>query len=164
MTKRGLLVCALVGVLALPVVACAQNYGDGLGVGGVLVPDEGNLLILGTTRLGESLGFEMGVGLDLFDSGSATSTDVGLTFCARKYWNTESAFQPFFGGRFSITHSSWDYGNSEGDDTEFGLSAVVGGEYFVTKRVSLDGEVGVGIFFGSFRLATGTRLAAFMYL
>ena len=164
MTKCGFSVCVLLGVLALPLVAVAQNYGDGLGLGGVLLPNESNLVILGTTRIGEELGFELGVGLNLFDNDNATSTDVGLSVGVKKYWNTESAFQPFYGGRFSLMHSSWDYAHSEDDDTAFGLSALLGGEYFVTKRVSLDGEVGVGIFFGSFRLTTGTRLAAFMYL
>ena len=164
MTIRGLSLALLLGVLALPLAASAQNYGDGFGVGGVLIPDEGNLIILGTSRLGESLALELGVGLDLFDNDNTSTTDVGITVGARKYWSTEGAFQPFFGGRVSLMHSAWDHAHSEGDDTTFGLSATLGGEYFLSKRVSVQGEVGVGMFFGSFRFSTGTRLAAFMYL
>lgn len=164
MVKRCASVCVLLSVLVLPAVCGAQSYGDGLGIGGVLLPEDGNLVILGTSRLGQSLGIEMGVGLDIYDNDNASSTDVGVTLALKKFWNTEGAFQPFFGGRFSLMHSSWEYGQADGEDTTVGLSALLGGEYFVTRRVSLEGEVGVGIHFGSFGLATGSRLAAFMYL
>lgn len=164
MVRRSVFLCVFVSLLALPFVCAAQSYGDGLGLGGVLLPDDGSLIILGTSRLGQSLGVELGVGLDLYDNDNTSSTNVGVALGLRKFWNTESAFQPFFGGRLSLAHSSWDYGQTEGDDTTVGLSALLGGEYFVTRHVSIEGEVGAGIYFGSFRLATGTRLAAFMYL
>lgn len=164
MAMRGLSLVLLLGMLVLPPAASAQNYGDGFGIGGVLIPDEGSLMILGTTRLGESLALELGVGMDLFDNDNTSETDVDVILGARKYWNTEGAFQPFYGGRVSLSHSAWDRAHSEGDDTAFGLSAILGGEYFLSRRVSVEGEVGAGMFFGSFRFATGTRLAAFMYL
>ena len=78
--------------------------------------------------------------------------------------NTEGAFQPFFGGHVDLIYTECDCGQDESEDTRIGMSAVVGGEYFVTRRVSLEGEVGAGIYFGSFGLETSTRLAAFMYL
>ena len=57
-------------------------------------------------------------------------------------------------------HESWD----NHDDTRFGLTGVLGGEYFVMRNLSVMGEVGLQLAFGSFELSTGTRLAAFLYL
>ena len=70
----------------------------------------------------------------------------------------------FVGGRFGFEHESYDYGHVEGDDTRFGVSALVGGEYFITRRLSFEGEIGFGIYFGSLHLGTGSRLAALFYL
>ena len=164
MFRRVLSACVLLGVLAFGVGASAQGYGEGFGLGGVLLPDDGYVTILGTSRLGESLGLELGVGLDLFDNANSSSTEVGLTLGLKKFWNTEGAFQPFFGGHVDLIYTECDCGQDESEDTRIGMSAVVGGEYFVTRRVSLEGEVGAGIYFGSFGLETSTRLAAFMYL
>lgn len=163
MAKRGMLLLLAVGVLVLPVASSAQNYGDGFGLGGVLLPS-GSATILGTTRLGDSMGLEIGVGIDLYDDGDHSSSDFGVSGALKKFWNTDGSFQPYAGARASLAHSTYDHGDVESDQTLFGFTAFVGGEYFVTKRVSLDGEVGAGMYFGSFHLRTGTRLAAFLYL
>ncbi|MFH1501528.1 MAG: hypothetical protein ABIG03_00640 [Candidatus Eisenbacteria bacterium] len=163
MAKRGLLALLAVGVLAIPLAASAQKYGDGFGLGGILLPS-GSATILGTTRLGEELGLEIGVGVDLYDDDGHSSSDFGVSAALKKFWSVESSFQPYAGARFGLAHSSYDHGAGDHDQTLFGFTAFIGGEYFVTKRVSLDGEVGAGMFFGSFHLRTGSRLAAFLYL
>lgn len=164
MMKRSLLVLAA-ATLAFPLAAAAQSYGEGFGVGGVLLPS-GSSTILATTRLGDALALEVGLGLDVFDDGDYSSSDFGVSGALKKFWNTEGNFQPFVGGRVSLSHSSFDYGElmGSGDETVFGFSGVIGGEYFVTRRVSIDGEVGAGMFFGSIHISTGSRLAAFLYL
>jgi hypothetical protein len=163
MVKLVLLAVLVAAVLVAPVAALAQNYGDGFGLGGVLLPS-GSPIILGATRLGESLGLELGVGIDLLDNDNRSSSDFGVSAALKKFWQTENVLQPYAGGRVSLFHSSDEVGDTETDETLFGFTAFVGGEYFVTKRLSVDGEFGAGMFFGSFRLSTGTRLAAFLYL
>ena len=152
----------LVGLIAIPSLAAAQTQtrGQGFGIGGVLLPS-GSPTILGTTRLGDDLALELGIALGFSsDDNSNDRTDFGVGFGLRKLWNTEERFQPYLGGRVSVTHTSWN-GH---DDTKLGLTGVLGGEYFVMRNLSLLGEVGLGLYFGSFELNTGTRLAAFLYL
>jgi hypothetical protein len=165
MMKCSMLALLTLLLLITPVVASAQSYGDGFGIGGVLLPS-GAGAILGVTRLGDSLGLEVGLGFNVFDEDDYSSTDIHVSGALKKYWSTDSNFQPFAGGRVSLMSSSYDYGDfgGEGDDTVFGFQGVLGGEYFVTRRVSLEGEVGAGIYFGSFQISTGSRLAAFLYL
>lgn len=165
MAGRGLLVVLAAIALVFPLSAAAQSYGDGFGVGGVLLPS-GAATILGTTRLGDAMALEVGVSLDVYDDDGHSTTDFGVSGALKKFWSTDSNFQPFVGGRVSLMHSSFDYGDFEGkgDDTVFGFAGVIGGEYFINRRLSLDGEVGAGMYFGSFRLSTGSRLAAFLYL
>ncbi|MBD3368385.1 MAG: hypothetical protein GF405_09495 [Candidatus Eisenbacteria bacterium] len=165
---RTLLVISLLALVAVP--AAAQNYGDGFGVGGVFVPD-GTGLIVVKTRLGNSLGVEASASLSTFSNDGSSSTDLALGIAAQKFWSTDDRLQPYFGGRFEIGHSSVDY--DEGDltrddggdsDTTFGIIGVLGAEYFISRRLSVEGEAGVGAHFGSFSLSTQTRLAAFLYL
>ena len=163
MAKHGLIALLVLGVLAVPPVASAQNYGDGFGIGGVLLPS-GSATILGTTRIGDAIGLEIGVGLDLYDNDDPSASDFGVSAALKKFWSTEGTLQPYAGARVGLHHSSYDHGNVDSEDTLFGFTAFIGGEYFVTKRVSLDGEVGVGMFFGSVHVRTGSRLAAFLYL
>jgi opacity protein-like surface antigen len=163
MMKRGVLTLLVLGVLATSPMAYAQNYGDGFGLGGVLLPS-GSATILGMTRIGDDIGLEIGVGIDLYDNDDHSSSDFSVSGAIKKFWSTESTLQPYGGARFGLHHSSYDYGDGSHDDTLFGFSAFIGGEYFVTKRVSLDGEVGVGMYFGSVQVRTGSRLAAFLYL
>ncbi len=163
---RSALLFSLAVALVFPLSAAAQSYGDGFGVGGVLLPS-GSAMILGTTRLGESMALEVGVGLNVYDEGDYSSTDIGVSGALKKFWSTDSSFQPFVAGRVSLMHSSFDYGGdygSEGDDTLFGFSGTVGCEYFLTRRLSVEGEVGAGMYFGSFQISTGSRLAGFIYL
>jgi len=165
MLKRSLLAVLAVCVVSFPVVASGQSYGDGFGVGGVLLPS-GASTLLGVTRLGDSLGLEVGLGLNMVDDDDYSTTDLGLSAALKKYWNVDSSLQPFIGGQVSIMHSSFDYGEfgGDGDDTTFGFRGIIGGEYFVTRRASIEGQVGAGMFFGSFHISTGSRLAAFLYL
>jgi hypothetical protein len=156
---RTLVIAALLLVACAASPALARGYGDGFGLGGVLVPD-GDPVILGTSRLGDSVGLEVGVGLDAFSNDDVSSTDFVVGVAMRKYWSVEDQFQPFFGGRASLLYVERD----EHEDTLVGLSALVGGEYFLTKRVSVRGEVELGLYFGSIEIRTGTTLAAFMYL
>jgi hypothetical protein len=165
MAKRSVLMVLAAGILAFPAAVCAQSYGDGFGVGGVLLPS-GASTVLATTRLGDALALEVGLGLNVYDDSGNSSSDLGVSAALKKFWSTENNFQPFVGGRVSLSHSSYDNGElmGKGDDTQFGFEGVLGGEYFVTRRLSIDGEVGVGMYFGSFTIGTGTRLAAFLYL
>ena len=164
MSNRSLAVFALIALVALPGVAAAQrNYGDGFGVGGVLLPS-GSPTLLGTTRIGDSLGLEFSLALDVLDDDNTSVTNLGAGIGVKKYLSERKQFQPFVGGRFGFHHYSADYGNTDVDDTRFGITAVLGGEYFVTRQLSVEGEIGFGIYFGSVELATGTRLAALFYL
>ena len=116
-------------------------------------------MILGTTRLGDSIGLELGVGLDVVSDGDETATDFVVGAAMRKYWSVEDQFQPFFGGRVSLL-----YVERSTEETLVGVSTLVGGEYFLSRRVSLRGEIELGLYFGSIEMRTGTTLAAFMYL
>jgi hypothetical protein len=164
MVVRVLASVALACLFCLPCAAAPRDYGEGFGIGGVLLPD-GNPMILGTSRLGDSLSLEVGIGLDVFSNDDDSSSDFAFRAGMRKFWNVDGQFQPFFGGRVSLLHLERDRGDHPSvEDTLFGFGAALGGEYFVTRRVSLLGEVGVGLFFGSIELRTGSSLAAFMYL
>jgi hypothetical protein len=162
---RTLLVITLIALVTLP--AVAQNYGDGFGIGGTFLPD-GSRAIIGKTRIGNSLGVEASVALNTFSDDDYSSTNVMFALGAQKFWNTDDRLQPYFAGRVSLRHNSSevDYGEvtEESDDTSFGVIAAMGAEYFVSRRLSIEGEAGVGMYFGSFELSTGTRLAAFLYL
>ena len=57
-----------------------------------------------------------------------------------------------------------DDGHADSDDTRFGVTAVLGGEYFVVRSISLEAEIGFDLYFGSIELGTSTRLAALFYL
>ena len=153
-------------LIALPSLAAAQiqTRGQGFGIGGVLLPS-GSPTVLATTRLGQDLALELGLALRVSsDDDSNDRSDFGIGFGLRKLWNTDERFQPYVGGRLSVTHMSWETRATKHDDTKFGMTGVLGGEYFVMRNLSLLGEVGLGLFFGSFELNTGTRLAAFLYL
>ena len=159
MSVRNFVILTTLCLCSVASPALARGYGDGFGLGGVLVPP-GDPVILGTTRLGDSVGVEVGVGLDVVSEGDDTDTGFVVGFAMRKYWSTAEQFQPFFGGRAGLIYV--DKGGHE--DTLVGLSALVGSEYFLTRRVSLRGEVELGLYFGSIEIRTGTTLAAFMYL
>jgi hypothetical protein len=158
---------ALVTTLALaslPLMAAAQHaYGDGIGIGGVLLPS-GSPTLLATSRIGDALGLEFSLSLDVLDDGHTKSTDIGAGVGLKRYLTERKQFQPFYGGRFVVTHQSLEYGNQETDDTQVGVMAILGGEYFVTRQISLEGEMNFGVSFGSYRMRTGTRLSALFYL
>ncbi len=156
---------ALACLIIIPSIAASQTQtrGQGFGIGGVLLPS-GSPTVLATTRLGENLALELGVALRVSSDDSDDQTDFGVGFGLRRLWNTEERFQPYVGGRVNVTHTSRTVREEKHDDTKFGLMGVLGGEYFVMRNLSLLGEVGLGLFFGSFELNTGTRLAAFLYL
>lgn len=158
MSLRVLVILAALCLACTTSPALARGYGEGFGLGGVLVPG-GDPVILGTTRLGDSIGLELGVGLDVVSDGDDTATDFAVGAALRKFWSVEDQFQPFFGGRVSLL-----YVERSREETLVGLSTLVGGEYFLTRRVSIRGEVELGLYFGSVELRTGTTLAAFMYL
>jgi len=164
MTRRSLVLITALALTALPSLAAAQHsYGDGFGVGGVLLPS-GSPTLLGITRIGDSLGLEFSVGLDVQDDGSFSSSDVGAGVAVKQYLTDRKQFQPFFGGRFGFHHHSRDNGRDEVNDTRFGVTAILGGEYFVTRKLSFEGELGFRLYFGSIEIGTGTRLAALFYL
>jgi len=98
------------------------------------------------------------------DDGDFSSTDVGAAVAVKKYLADAKQFQPFFGGRFGFHHHSRDNGNNDVNDTRFGVTALLGGEYFITRRLSFEGELGFRLYFGSIEIGTGTRLAALFYL
>lgn len=160
MTRRSLVLVAALALTALPSLAAAQqSYGDGFGIGGVLLPS-GSPILLGTTRIGDDLGVEFALELTVFDDRSSSVTDIGATVGLKKYLTDRKQFQPFMGGRFGFHHHSTD----KVDDTRFGVTGVVGGEYFITRQLSFEGEVGFDLYFGSIQLGTCTRLAALFYL
>lgn len=161
---RTLIVISLMSLVALP--AAAQSYGDGFGIGGTFLPD-GSRAIIGKTRLGEALGIEATVALNTFSDDDYSSTNIAFGLGAQRFWNTDEKLQPYLTGKVAVMHDSQevDLGETteESDDTKFGVIAGLGAEYFVTRRLSVEGEVGVGIYFGSFELSTGSRLAALLY-
>ncbi len=160
MTRRSLVLVTALALAALPSLAAAQHsYGDGFGIGGVLLPS-GSPTLLGITRIGDSLGLEFSVGLDVQNDGDFSSTDIGAGVAVKKYLTDRKQFQPFFGGRFGFRHSS----REDVSDTLLGVTAILGGEYFVTRRLSVEGELGFRLYFGSVEIGTGTRLAALFYL
>ena len=164
MTTRGLVLITALALTALPSLAAAQHsYGDGFGIGGVLLPS-GSPTLLGITRIGDSLGLEVSIGLDIEDDGGSSSTDVGAAVGVKKYLTDQKQFQPFLGGRFGFHHHSRNNGTIDVDDTKFGVTAVLGGEYFVTRKLSFEGELSFRLYFGSVEIGTGTRLAALFYL
>jgi len=158
MSARVVVILSLLCLVCLTSTAPAAGYGEGFGFGGVLMPS-GDPVILGSTRLGDSIGLEVGVGIDVMSEDDDTTSDFIVSVAMRQFWKTEEQFQPFFGGRTSLV-----YVEDGNDETLIGVSGLLGGEYFVTKRVSIRGEVDLGIYFGSIRVRTGTALAAFMYL
>lgn len=165
MRSRGLFVWILIGLVAAPAAVSAQNYGDGLGIGGVLLPS-GSPLLLGKTRIGSDLGLEIELAFSSMSNDDMSSTDLGVGVGILKHWNQGNEVQPYVGGRAGIGHSSSDMGDvgGESDETSFYLGAALGVEYFVTKKLSLEGEAGVRLIFGSLGVETGTRLGALLYL
>lgn len=165
MRSRSLFVWVLIGLAAAPAVASAQDYGDGMGIGGVLLPS-GSSVLVGKTRLGNELGFEIELAFASMSNDDTSSTNLGVGAGILKHWNQGNEVQPYVGGRLGISHSSSDMGDfgGESDETSFYLGAALGAEYFVTKKVSIEGEAGVRIIFGSLGIETGTRLAALLYL
>jgi len=166
MTRRSLVLVTVLALAALPSLAAAQHsYGDGFGIGGVLLPS-GSPTLLGITRIGDSLGLEFSVGFDVESDGDFSSTDIGAGVAVKKYLTDRKQFQPFFGGRFGFHHHSRgrDDGRDDVNDTRFGVTALLGGEYFVTRKLSFEGELGFKLYFGSIEIGTGTRLAALFYL
>ncbi len=166
------LVLLLVGLLLLPTLASAQTYGDGLAIGGVLLPSGAGTL-LAKTRMGDGLGLEIEFGLATFSEDDYSASDLELGAGALFYTGSSDQFQPYWGARFRLCNSSSDGENHElpaarGDDdtshTTFGVIGVFGAEYFINKHLSIEGEAGLGAYFGSFSLATETRLAAFLYI
>jgi hypothetical protein len=158
MSARGIVILSLLCLVSLSFTALAADYGDGFAVGGVLMPS-GDPVILGGTRLGDAMGLEVGVGIDVVSEDDDRTSDFIVSGAMRRFWKTEEQFQPFFGGRLSLL-----YVEDGNDETLIGLSVLFGGEYFVSKRVSIRGEIDLGIYFGSIRVRTGTALGAFMYL
>ena len=164
MTRRSLVLVTALVLTALPSLSAAQHsYGDGFGIGGVLLPS-GSPTLLAITRIGDSLGLELSIGLDIQDDGSSSSADIGATVGVKRYLTDQEQFQPFFGGRFGFHHHSRDNGRDDVDDTRFGVTAILGGECFFTRKLSLEGELNFELYFGSIVIGTGTRLAAFFYL
>ena len=164
MTTRSLVLITALALTALPPLAAAQHtYGDGFGIGGVLLPS-GSPVLLGTTRVGDSLGLEFSLGLDVWDDGDYSETVLGAGVAVKKYLTDRKQFQPFFGGRFGFHHHSHDRGRDEVNDTRLGVTALLGGEYFITRKLSLECELGFKLYFGSTEIGTGTRLAALFYL
>jgi hypothetical protein len=164
MTIRGPVSAVVLALILVPSLAFAQNdYGDGFGIGGVLLPSDSPVLI-GITRIGDSLGLEFDLELRVYDDDGYSETGLGAGIGLKKYLSDRKQFQPFVGGRFGFHHSSVDapYGDSE--DTRFGVTGVLGGEYFITRQISVEGELGFDLYFGSIEMGTGTRLAALFYL
>ena len=182
MSFRTLTALVLLSVLVFPLLAAAGSYGDGFAVGGILLPS-GSGTIIGKTRLGDNMALEVALSLSTWSDSGNSSSDIGFGAGVLFLNSTDSQFQPYWGGRVSIGHTSggmgggydfdpddWRDGADRGDDggddshTSFGIIGVFGAEYFITKHLSLEGEVGLGMYFGSFSLATETALAGFIYL
>lgn len=164
MRMRGLMVMAAL-ILLVPAsqAAAQQTYGDGFGIGGVFLPS-GSGALLGTTRIGDDLGLEFALELRVSDDGNRSTTTLGAGIGLKKYLTDRKQFQPFYGGRFGFLHTSRTDGDFDSDDTRFGVTAVLGGEYFVVRSISLEAEIGFDLYFGSVELGTSTRLAALFYL
>ncbi len=180
MSLRTPMVLVVVSLLLFPILAAAQSYGDGLAVGGILLPD-GTGTIIGKTRLGDNMALEVALSLSTWSDSGNSSSDIGIGAGVLFLNGTDSKFQPYWGGRVCIGHTSGggggDFDPSDwrgederdgngGDDshTTFGIIGVFGAEYFIVKHLSIEGEVGLGMYFGSFSLATETTLAGFIYL
>ena len=164
MTRRCLLFVAVLALTALPSLAAAQrSYGDGFGIGGVLLPS-GSPTLLGTSRIGDSLGLEFSIGLNVSDDGAESRTTLGAGIAVKKYLTDRKQFQPFFGGRFGFRHHSRDNEFVDVSDTMFGVTAILGGEYFLTRRLSFEAELDFDLYFGSVEIGTGSRFAALFYL
>ncbi|MCK4409673.1 MAG: hypothetical protein KAW67_06280, partial [Candidatus Eisenbacteria sp.] len=151
MTGRSLVLVTALALTVLPSLAAAQHsYGDGFGIGGVLLPS-GSPILLGTTRIGDSLGLEFSVALNVQDDGSSSETVLGAGIGVKKYLTDRKQFQPFMGGRFGFHHysRSSDNGRNDVDDTRFGVTAVLGGEYFITRKLSVESELEFNLYFGS---------------
>lgn len=162
--RRTTLTLVAAAIILVPAVSAAQyNYGDGFGIGGVLLPS-GSPTLLATTRIGDSMGLEFSLSLEVFDDDNTSTTDIESGIGIRKFLGDRSQFQPYLGGRFGVLHRSYDFGGGNVDDTQFGVTAAVGGEYFVTRKLSFEGQIEFGVYFGSFSLGTGSRLAALFYL
>jgi len=166
------LVLLLVGLLLLPALANAQSYGDGLAIGGVLLPS-GSGTLLAKTRMGDGLGLEVEFGLATFSEDDYSSSDLELGAGALFYQGSSDQFQPYWGARFRLCNSSSDgemfefqptRDDGDSSHTSFGIIGVFGAEYFINKHLSIEGEAGVGAYFGSFSLTTETRLAALLYI
>ncbi len=180
MSLRTLTALVLLSLLVFPLMATAGDYGDGFGVGGVLLPG-GAGTIVGKTKLGDNMALEVALSLNTWSDGDNSGTNIGFGAGVLFTNGTDSQFQPYWGGRVSVGHTSGGAGGgdydllgwrapggqgNDGDDshTTFGVGGVLGAEYFITKRLSIEGEIGIGMRFGSFSLATGTTLAGFIYL
>lgn len=163
MSLRTLTALVLLSLLVCPLTATAVDYGDGFGVGGVLLPS-GAGTIVGKTKLGDNMALEIALSLSTWSDGDDSYSNIGFGAGVLFANGTNSQFQPYWGGRVSIGHTSGEGKDGDGSHTEFGVDAVLGAEYFITKRLSVEGEIGVGMRFGSFSLATGTTLAGFIYL
>lgn len=164
MARRGFTFVAVLALSILPSVACAQHtYGDGFGIGGVLLPS-GSPVLVGLTRIGDSLGLEFNLELRVVDDDGHSETELGAAVGVKRYLTDRKQFQPFVGGRFGFQHYSVDTQHGDIEDTRFGLTGVLGGEYFITRQISVEGEIGFDLYFGSVELGTGTRLAALFYL
>lgn len=163
------LVLLLLGLLLLPTLASAQSYGDGFAVGGVLLPSGSNTLVA-KTRLGDGIGLEVEVGISTFSEDDFSTSDLSLGAGALFYTGSTDKLQPYWGGRFRLGYASIDMPETEhgqggeDSDTTFGVMGVFGAEYFITKHLSVEGEAGLGIHFGSLSIRTETRLAGYLYI
>jgi opacity protein-like surface antigen len=165
MGSHRLVVAVLFVAIGLPALASAQaqSYGDGFGVGGVLLPDSSQAL-LGKARLGDTIGIELSLALASYSDGDS-DTDFTIGAAVQKFWNVQRQVQPYVGGRVSINQGSHSHGSrSDDDDVKLGLAGVIGAEYFVVRNFSIEAEFGVGAYIGSFSIGTETRLAALLYL
>ena len=84
--------------------------------------------------------------------GDADGTDIAMLVGARKYLKTED-FAPFVGGGF-IYSSTQDSVN-----TDMGIVAEAGAEYFLGKQFSIEGSIGFG-YISSKKKGTLTTAAA----
>lgn len=163
---RGFTVCMVSLALALTLAGAAsaqREYGDGFAIGGVLLPS-GSPQLLANTRIGESTGIELAAGFDIEDGDRVSRTELEAGIGLKYYMRGRDQFQPFVGGRFGMRHASWDVAGEDDEETRFGVSAILGGEFFVNRKLSLEGGLEFSMFFGSVELETGSRLAAFFYL
>jgi hypothetical protein len=107
---------------------------------------------------------EFDLELRVVDDDGHSETALGAGIGLKKYLTDRKQFQPFVGGRFGFNHYSNDTPVGDTEDTRFGVTAALGGEYFITRQISVEGEIGFDLYFGSVELGTGTRLAALFYL